>query len=199
MSAQTLAQLVSDVYAITNRPDMVNETNMAIRAATLKAHHLDFFYRDVQETGINFGTLNYTQSFEPRTVIPNFRATKYLRKYDSKNSCAGMILVKKDLNDILDSYGVEYVNIYYGAGAEIQIKMNTQEQYLLFGCYIHPDVTLVGYNSWIADEYPQAIVYDAAATVFKLLTDSTSSNMYSTMTAIEYNILIANNISLEGA
>ena len=41
-------------HTITNRPDLINETKLAVKAATLKIHQSDYYYRDLIEQGIAF-------------------------------------------------------------------------------------------------------------------------------------------------
>ena len=50
------SDLLSDVYAVTNRPDLVADTKLAVRTATLKAHRSDFYPKDLFETGLTFST-----------------------------------------------------------------------------------------------------------------------------------------------
>lgn len=190
----TLAQLAADVYSLTNRPDMVNETNLAIRSATLKAHQREFYFRDLFESGIQFSSAEFIQSFEPKTVFPLFRSIKYLRKYDSIGQTPGILLNRITPDQVFDDYGIDYVNVYYSAGAEIQIKMNTQEQFMLFGGYSNPNVTIDMYSSWIADDYPFAVIYSAVAQVFKMLGSDTQANMYVALANDEFAVLDANNI-----
>jgi hypothetical protein len=57
----TLAELQADVITITNRPDLVAETLLAVKKATLKMHQLDFFYKDLVESGLVFDPVDYTQ------------------------------------------------------------------------------------------------------------------------------------------
>lgn len=190
----TLAQLAADVYSLTNRPDMVNETNLAIRSATLKAHQREFYFRDLFESGIQFSSAEFIQSFEPKTVFPLFRSIKYLRKYDSIGQTPGLLLSRITPDQVFDDYGIDYVNVYYSAGAEIQIKMNTQEQFMLFGGYSNPNVTIDMYSSWIADDYPFAVIYSAVAQVFKMLGSDTQANMYVALANDEFAVLDANNI-----
>lgn len=190
----TLAQLTADVYSLTNRPDMVAETNLAIRSATLTLHQREFYFRDLHETGIQFSSPNYIQSFEPKVILPFFRSIKYLRKYDSVGQTAGTVLTGITPDQVFDDYVIDYVNVYYSAGAEIQVKMDTQEQFMLFGCYLNPNVTLDGYSSWIADDYPFAVVYMAAAQVFKTLGADNQANQYSALAANQLTILDTNNI-----
>lgn len=190
----TLAQLAADVSIITNRPDMANEINLAIRSATLTVHQREFYFRDIMETGIQFSSAEYIQSFEPKTLFPLFRSIKYLRKYDSVGQAPGTILNRITPDQVFDDYVIDYVNVYYSAGAEIQLKMNTQEQFMLFGCYLNPNVTSDGYSSWIADDYPFAIVYMAAAQVFKSLGADVQSNNYASLARDQLIILDTNNI-----
>ena len=42
----TLAELELQVYQITNRADLVAETKLAIRQATIAFHHANYFWRD---------------------------------------------------------------------------------------------------------------------------------------------------------
>lgn len=163
----TFAELVSDVKLITNRPDLDDETKMAVRVATLKAHHSDYYPKDLFETGITWNTPAYTQSFEYRTLIPRWRALKFLRKYDATGSTAGIPFTLLTPDEIFDSYGIERENVCYLAGENLEIKSSTQDDNMLIGCYRHPDTSEATYSSWIALDHPYAIVFDAAATIFR--------------------------------
>jgi len=44
----SLAQLSTDVIALTKRPDLVAETTLAVKMATLKAHNSDYYPRDLR-------------------------------------------------------------------------------------------------------------------------------------------------------
>ena len=73
-------ELAAEVYNITNRPDLVSQTETGIKAATLKAHTFDgnFFSKDIHETGIEFPTSQFRQSWDYIGVIPNFREISYM-------------------------------------------------------------------------------------------------------------------------
>ena len=43
----TFAEILEEVYLITNRRDLEAQTKSAIKKATLKAHQSDFYYRDL--------------------------------------------------------------------------------------------------------------------------------------------------------
>lgn len=198
--ATSLASLTADVISLTNRPDLVGETSLAIRAATLKAHHSDYFYKDLFETGIQFDFSLAQQSLEYKTVIPRWRAAAYLRPYDASVSPG---VPKKELtlitpDNIFDSYAVTKEDVFYVAGLELQIRTLAAWQYFLLGCYVNPDVTATGYNSWIADEHPFAIVYEAAAIVFKSIGYDEMNAAYRQMVMDEYGELKMSNITAVG-
>lgn len=194
----TLAELIQEVYTITGRSDRAAETASAIKSATLKAHQCDFFYKDIFETGIAFSTSDYIQQLDYRILIPLWRANKYLRKYNNDTGVPGSFLNLIQPELVLDRYTVEKENIYYLAGAYLNIKSGTAEQYYLMGCYLNPDVTTVGYNSWIAKDHPYAIIFDAAATVFKAIGKDEEAAAYRTMVPEQIAMLRGSNIVAQG-
>jgi hypothetical protein len=194
----TLAELISEVYTITGRPDRVAETASAIRSATLKAHQSDFFYKDIFETGVAFDSSAYVQQLDYRTLLPLWRAVKYLRKYDNTAATPGNFLNLIVPELVLDRYMVEKTNIYYIAGAYLNIRSETEEQYYLLGCYLNPDITTVGYNSWIALDHPYAIVFDAAATVFKAIGKDEEAAAYRGLVGEQLQMLKMSNIVASG-
>lgn len=195
-----LAELTAEVYTITGRSDRTAETLTAIKAATLKAHQSDFYYKDIFETGVAFDTSDYTQSLDYRTLIPLWRAVKYLRKYDITTTpyTPGRILDLLVPENIMDRYQVQKTDIYYVAGSYLNINSSTKEQVYLLGCYLNPDITVDGYNSWIADDHPYAIIFDAAATVFKAIGKDEEAAAYRSLNAEQLSMLRASNIVANG-
>jgi hypothetical protein len=190
--------LVDEVYIITNRPDLVNETKAAVRAATLKAHQSDFYPKDIDESGIQWANPDYHQSLEYRTLFPNWRALKFLRKYDSSGSVAGNFFSVLTPEQILDSYGIEKENICYMAGEMLEIKSNTVDTYMLLGYYKHPIVTESGYYSWVALENPYAIIYEAARVLFKQTGWDEQSSQFNQLVQEQFSILRNSNILAVG-
>lgn len=162
----TLSDLQQMVYAVTNRPDLVAETLTALKAATLKMHHSDFYPKDIFETGIEFATSDFYQTFEVKVPIPLYRAHKYSRYYDAVGQVAGKKFEFISPEKVIDGYSVERVDILYPAGVNLQYKGSIEFQYILFGCYVHPNVADTTYASWIADEHPYAIVFEAVRVLF---------------------------------
>lgn len=180
----TLAELIAEVYTITNRPDLVAQTLTAVRSATLKIHQSDYYYRDLVETGISWPTAEYLQQVEYYTLIPRWRALKYIRRTDSTGTEQGTIFTTIPPENVLDEYKLNRVNVCYVAGEVIQIRSSPQLQYALLGAYVNPDITAAGYASWVALFHPYAIVFEAASIVFKMIGDTDQFAAY-TMLARE--------------
>lgn len=180
----TLAELIAEVYTITNRPDLVAQTLTAVRSATLKIHQSDYYYRDLVETGISWPTAEYLQQVEYYTLIPRWRALKYIRRTDSTGTEQGTIFTTIPPENVLDEYKLNRVNVCYVAGEVIQIRSSPQLQYALLGAYVNPDITAAGYASWVALFHPYAIVFEAASVVFKMIGDTDQFAAY-TMLARE--------------
>lgn len=167
-----LSAVMADVYLLTERPDLVEATRMAVKNATLKLHSSDFFFKDLYETGVLFDEAKYIQKLSIKELVPTFRAVHYLRKtavdYSAEAGYVGSDFLES-VHPLLskDDYGKDRLNVYYQAGTAINIRSSTAEQRFLLGVYTYPELSDELYESWVAREYKEAIVYDAAATVFK--------------------------------
>lgn len=164
----SLASIISDVYSLTKRDDLVNETLTAIRAATIKAHHTGFYPKDLFETGVTFTTPAYVQALEYRELLPRWRALKYIRKADTVGG-VGSFLELITPTEVLDAHGYTKTDVMYLSGSVIQIKSSTELGNILLGCYLNPDVNPGSYNSWVAKDYPFAIIFEAARVIFKTI------------------------------
>jgi len=194
----TLAELIQEVYTLTGRPDRVAETLSAVRSATLKCHQSDYYYKDIFESGLAFDSADYVQNLDYRALLPRWRALKYLRKYDNSTGTPGAELNIIVPENVLDSYRVQRTDICYVAGAYIQINSSTAEQYYLLGCYLNPNITEAGFDSWIASDHPYAIIFDAAATVFKAIGKDDESSSYRNLMGEQMSMLRASNITATG-
>lgn len=194
----TLAELIAEVYTITGRPDRVAETLSAVKSATLKAHQKDFYYKDLFEAGIVFTTAEYVQNLDYRSLLPRWRAVKYLRKYDNTSGDPGAFLTLITPGEVLDDYSAQRQDIFYVAGQYVQINSSTEEQYYLLGAYLNPDITDTGYSSWIALDHPYAIVYEAVVTVMKAIGEDDKASIYAKMAQEQQALISLSNIQSVG-
>jgi hypothetical protein len=153
----------------------------------LKAHHSDFYPKDIYEVGITWPTPDYIQSIEYRTLIPRWRAFKYLRKYDDGEPSSFINLLTPE--QTLDRYGVNKEDICYLAGEMLEIRSSTQDTDMILGCYIHPIIDENSYSSWIALDHPYAIVYEAARGIFKQIGWDEQAQQIRQEVAEQYQIL----------
>ena len=198
----TLTELQAEVYKLTNRPDLIAQTLAAIRAATLKAHRIDFFYKDIYETGINFPSSEYIQQLDYKSLIPRWQSAKYIRKLDASVSppVAGKFFDLVVPENVLDTYQISKEDIYYVAGAYIQIRSSTLFQYGLLGCYIDPLVgsTDATFISWIAIDHPWAIIFEASRAVSKMIGKDGAATGFQSQVGDEYALLKTANILANG-
>lgn len=185
----TFDELVAEVYLITNRPDMVAETKSAVKAATLKAHKSDFFSKDIFETGIQFDESTFRHSLDYITLVPNFRAFKYFRRVEDENDDVGAFLEIITPEEVLDSYGINRVDIAYVAGRVLEIRACVEFQFGLLGAYVLPVVTEADYASWVAEQFPYSIIYEAARVLFLAIGYTDQSVTFTRLTAEEYILL----------
>lgn len=183
------SELVQEVYDLTGRPDLVAETEAAIRAATLRAHHTDFYSKDIYETGAKFSTPAYIQSLDYISLIGNFRAIKYLRKVDEATATPSTLIEVLKPEELFDAYGQERTDVCYVAGRVIEIKSSTLLSTFILACYVDPIITKEGYSSWIADLYPFAIIYEACRIIYTAIGDSTKARGYREQVAMEFSQL----------
>lgn len=188
--------LINDVYTITKRSDLVAETSVAVRAATLKLHQMEFFPRDLSESKVNFSVADFYQTLPYATLFPQFRALSYLRKYEGGAPTQVIDVIQP--TDILDSYGISKENVAYMAGAVIQIRSNTKIETVLLGFYNNPITGPDTYASWIGTNHPFAVINEAAATVFKMIGFDEQASTYRQLAA-ESALHVKNfNLNAEG-
>lgn len=220
------SDLVNEVYTLTNRPDLVNETASAVKSATLRAHHVDYFYKDIVEMSYQFPVLQFWQQLQ-LSQLPGFRSLKYLRKFypgtspqnppqqdGSPNNLpplyGGYYAPGANLPDgrffeiitpeeVLDSYGINRIDIAYIGGQTINLRSGDTFQTLLTGYYAHPSIIPANWNSWISAEFPYAIVFAAAATVFKTIGYDEQNQQYQALMQSEYEMLQMSNVLQTGS
>lgn len=203
----TWAELQNLVYVETARADLVSETNSAIWASLMKFHGKDFFFRDLAVVLFQFDQPGYLLQID-REALPYYRAMSYIRKWGPQFDSyalnptilpplfsnagqpvsfneATMKLEQLDLTDVFDSYRVEKQNVFYLAGSTINIKSSTQLAQCLVAFYQRPFITLnagadnfANMQSWIADDYPFLIVFDAASAILQKIGMTDAARKY---------------------
>jgi len=167
--------IYDSVVVLTARPDLVKETILAVQKATQHLHNLDFWHKDLNQRVIAIPANDnlagvYTYQINRTASLPRYRKLAYARKFDLQSSTstnkAGEFFVPVQPEAILDSYHINKPNRFFIGGDSINFISNTIDNALLIGYYQHPAINpITNYTSWIADEYPMAIITEAASRV----------------------------------
>lgn len=192
----TFEELVAEVNLIVKRPDLLGRVQSAVKAAILKTHQVDFFYRDLIEVPIIFTVERTLQLFDPYEVIPNFRKVKYVRLWHGgADGVPGKFLKHIHIENALDGYGYQKSDVFYMAGQRLQVRCEAAVKTVLFGCYVHPKVVPENeLDSWIAREHPYTIIYDAAMTLFRSIGFLEQAGQFAALRQEELSKLLTSNV-----
>ena len=167
MSTQLFQEIYADVMTLTARPDLADETALAIRTATRGIHGRFNFPRDLATELVKLPNAIFTVSLDIQTLLPRMRTLSILRPLDI--NFAPVDSVKIPINELGDIYDPEYGNLLdyvaYLAGTSLNIRCMSGAYGFLIEYFQMPDVRSSAYTSWIAQLSPDAIIYSAAATV----------------------------------
>jgi hypothetical protein len=187
----TLNTLAADVYTITNRSDLVAETLISLRKAIRKFHGAETFKRDLTTVRVNIGALTPITANQYRWNIPletfpnyrRFRTVQYPSSLTPPSSSVAAPLqdsyylgspskeyVEISPDNLFDSYGYEKPNYYFVTGDSLQLRSGWYVDCLDFSYYRWPDIpaATVTLTSWVVNTFPDAIIEEAAALIFKM-------------------------------
>jgi hypothetical protein len=162
----SLAQLEADVLTIVKRPDKLDAIALHTKNAILKIHSSDFYLNDLCENAFQFAVSATQYSLDKTSLISRWRKAKYFNVIDPISGELVKKLTPVPVLNTIDSYGYIKDYVFYEAGNYIQIYASGGEQTFGFGAFLYPDTTL-STPSWIVDQFPYAIQYEAARTLFK--------------------------------
>lgn len=153
-------ELCQEVMVLTNRPDLVADTQSAVRNATLFLHGMDFWMRDLTERQVVYPASGNQFQFDIPGLFKGWRKFKYIRTWDPVTQTPGRYIKFCEPDKVFDAFDCKKTDIYYVAGRVANILTSCAESAFLVGWYQMPDV-MGSYASWIADILPYAIVEQA--------------------------------------
>lgn len=189
MSAASYIQLQTDIYNLTKRPDMQAETAIAIRKATLKLHNADTWKNDLTNTiyalpanpSTDLVSFRYAIDMTQVAYFPYFRKIKSIYEYNNPLTGREQFYKELEVDRIQDDYLLEDINYWYQAGRQVNLRANKSLTNLNITYYRFPDVTAANYTSWIADQFPDMVIEEACAKLFKTIGKDTEAQAYSNM------------------
>jgi hypothetical protein len=187
MSLQTdlYDSIYNDVITLTGRPDLADETAVAIRTATLSIHGRTNWPRDLQTQLVKLPNSSNITALDIQVLFPRFRGLASVRITDvnfSPINGPDAIIEPVEVGDIYDPiYGQLRNNIAYVGGTTLNIRNYTACYGYLVDYYSIPQVRRDAYSSWIAQLSPDAIVYQAASIVLSTNGNEEKAKAYSNM------------------
>ena len=188
------SDLVTSVYNVTKRKDLVNETQQAIIRA-IKKEHAAFEYPDdlmiagpVSLTASNPDNYRYAVSTTSSglNLYPTIRKIKYIREvlstinaslYTFNGYYGELNFEEKAVDNIFDNYNLEALIYYTKVGQTINIVAPRTVSQVAICYYWTPNMSDVtqygnpttGFTDWLADEFDYAIWEHAAAEIFRII------------------------------
>lgn len=205
----TFTELQDAVITLTKRPDLVNETSLALKRAIVKEHSALDYPRDLSSMVATLSqpspnNYRYTLSLATLGLYPQCRKIKLIREYitpqvDQNNSAQGYFgqidFTKLEPDNLFDGYNMEKHNYFYQAGQTLNLAAQRQVDYVLLMYYLVPSTANTGaYSDWMADMYPYLIYTHAAAEIFRLIGKSEEQKMQLSMLADHRFDVIKNEI-----
>lgn len=183
--------LVTETYDLTKRPDLVQDTVVALRTATRKAHRVGKFWRDLAETTVSPASAE-VQEVDIATDAPRFRSVALLHPLDRSDLEFDPVTI----DDLLDSDGYRRTNVYWGFGDKLRIRAESPWTSYRLSYFRDPIVVPASYNSWIANEHREVITTWAAVLVLGGVNESEIAGRLERLLAISIADLRSDNLEV---
>ena len=163
--------LVDDVVTLTNRPGLVNETILGLKQGTMRAHLLDKFPRDLVITDyVDPSGESVNELAIPTTsTFTRFRDVSAVQLLDVDSEPLSAPVVELcEIDGIYEpSYpGVKKPWVAWLAGTSLNVYSVSGMYGARTNWWQSPNLDPDTYNSWIAESFPDVIVWYAARLVW---------------------------------
>jgi len=172
--AALYADIRDTIYARSGRPDLIADTAAAIRKATMKLHMADLWKNDLVEVIYQVGTVDSANSSYRFSIdltdplkFARYRRISHIKEYNSPLTGRELNFNELDADRLFDGYGAECIDYWYQAGQQVNVRSSISISNLRIGYFSYPDVVPATYSSWIARQFPDAIIEEALSTIFK--------------------------------
>ena len=167
----SFVEMTSLVTEQTRRPEVPAITEAAIRTATLRAHHVDFFRRDLT-THVALYAVSPTAMFYDfpsiSTTLPRLRSIKSVDGITMEGYKIEQ-LEYRDTDDLYDNDGAPRRYVYTLQGDTLRCYFDMPTGRTDINYFQNPNVAAGFYSSWIADTYPDQLAQWAAGIVMNRL------------------------------
>ncbi len=148
-----LDDLKQEVFKITKRPDLEQETLSALQKALVTAHLSSFYYFDVSEQVYK---VESEEQFISVDLPDRFREVKSVR-----TDCAKLDFLPSEA--LFDKHStMSQIDIYYTGGVKLNVRISAATEKIYLSFYKMPSFT----DSWICKNMSQILIDFAAARIF---------------------------------
>ena len=164
--------LVQKVFGITGANNMLAETIDAVTRATRDAHSSNKWQRDIDYITVMFGPEDGCPAKERQVMLPSYfsKITEVLVKMPREALPKSVRVAKTYTAHLANTSNTKAMLL----GNVLHVAAPDVFNDIIIGGLKRPNVTDDGYNSWIAVDYPDVIIYNAAAQVLSDLGDNNS-------------------------
>ena len=167
----TFADMQEAVIVQTKRPELVTLTDSAIRMATIRAHHVDFFSRDAAEQVLTFTpdtTLQFTDFANIYTTVARLRTLDFMQATDitAPYTPTENLEYVNDYKDFWDQDNCLRSSVFTLRGRTLRVRFAVATGRALLNYYQNPDTTSATYSSWIADNHKEELAMWAAGIIW---------------------------------
>jgi nitrogen regulatory protein PII-like uncharacterized protein len=186
----TFADILDDVYTLTDKPNLVSESKLGVRAATVKLHGLEFWREDRVEEEVAVAVSENQFSLTLATDLSSpCRKINAIKKIDSD-----VYFEEIDPTQVLDGFGHRRQNTYYRVGNVLNFLTDSGDTSVYVIYYKHPVAVETGYSSWIANSYPILVALEAASFVLSTIGDKEAAQKIDAMKGEHLNVLLINHL-----
>lgn len=194
MSAQEdlYDSLLEDINALTARPDLEAEAEVALRTATLSAHMGATYLRDIVTMPVRIPNASYLTAIDMQVALPRARGIAAVQLLDTEgNPIVDPEIEVVEFGDIYDPlYGGLKNNIAYAAGTSLNVRSSVPASGYNVSYYQLPLVKRSQYNSWIGQLAPDSIIYGAASIVLATNGNEEKAAAYAKAVATMYKPML---------
>lgn len=165
----TFAEIETLVVDITRRPEIPQITKLAVRDATLRAHHTNFFPADLRTNTVTYtvpgGQVMTVDIPDVSTQLIRQRGIRTIQGVDTVTLAPVERFSYREYDKLYNDCGQLDYSVYTLIGDTLRIVPSQPTGQLAVYYYQNPVLTEGQYKSWIADLYPDQVAQWAAGIV----------------------------------
>lgn len=167
----TFAEMQALVIEQTKRPELTGVTDSAIRLATLRAHHVDFFSRDQTSQLLTWTPASadlFTDFATIYSTVTRLRTPDFLQAEDvvSPYYPTENLEYVTSFKEFWNEFNEVRTSVFTLIGETLRVKFAVATGRARLFYFRNPDTASATYSSWIADNHPDELAKWAAGIVW---------------------------------